>query len=221
MSLCLGAIVLAGGKSLRMGTDKALLAVNGKTLLQNTCETAQACGAEPILIVTPWQQRYAALKLPEQCEFIDEISPKSPLSGFALGLSWLKTEWVLLLACDLPNLQSQTIKTWYQQLRYLPLEAIAYLPKQVKGWEPLCGFYRSSCLESLQRHLQAGEHSWQSWLDRSPVMEIPNVDGEMLFNCNMPTDYNLILGTPERDAAAMDRTNPQKTGKKLNVKWVP
>ena len=134
--ISLGAIALAGGMSSRMGTDKALLEINGAPLLQKICEVAQVCGANPIYIITPWQERYQSIALPQGCHFIHESEPKSPLTGFALGLSCffeaflkagLKTDWILLLACDLPNLKSDVIKLWSQELINLPPEAIAYL----------------------------------------------------------------------------------------------
>ncbi len=199
--ISLGAIALSGGKSSRMGTDKALLEIDGKPILQKICEVASDCGADPIYIVTPWQDRYKSLNLPDRCRFIDELVPKSPLTGFALGLSYflnaflmagLKTDWTLLLACDLPNLKSDVIKLWAENLVNLSSEAIAYLPKSVKGWEPLCGFYRTSCLESLRTYIESGEYSFQAWLSQSVVVEIPNVDIQMLFNCNTPDDYQSI-----------------------------
>lgn len=200
--ISLGAIALAGGKSSRMGTDKALLKINGKSILQKICEVASECRANPVYIVTPWQERYTSINLPKQCRFIDELEPKSPLTGFFLGLSYflkadLKTDWTLLLACDLPNLKSDVIESWSEKLVTLPSEAIAYLPKTSthlnhKIWEPLCGFYRNSCLDSLKAYIQEGEHSFQTWLSRSVVAEIPNVDLQMLFNCNTPDDYKLI-----------------------------
>jgi molybdenum cofactor guanylyltransferase len=194
-SINLGAIALAGGKSSRMGRDKALLEINGKPLLQKICEVAQYSGADPIYIITPWQEKYKSIALPSKCNFINETEPQSPLTGFALGLSYflkadLKIDWVLLLAIDLPNLRPDELKSWAEELINLPSEAIAYLPKSLK-WEPLCGFYRTSCLESLEAYIQNGEYSFQSWLSQSVVAEIPNVDLQMLFNCNTPDDYQL------------------------------
>jgi len=199
--ISLGAIALSGGKSSRMGQDKALLEIAGKTLLQKTCEVAQTCDANPILIITPWQERYKSISLPRQCCFIPELNPQSPLTGFALGLSFIETDWVLLLACDLPNLQSEIVKTWSQELVNLPSEAIAYLPKHSKGWEPLCGFYRSSCVESLKSYIQTGKYSFQDWLGRSLVIEIPNIDPQMLLNCNTLDDF-LIAKKRERPTFA-------------------
>lgn len=198
----LAAIALAGGKSSRMGTDKALLEVDKKPLLVRICGLAQACGAEPICIVTPWQERYQSLDLP-RCEFIHETHPHSSLTGFALGLSHLadfSLEWVLLLACDLPNLKPEVIKSWAGQLITLPREAIAYLPKSNKRWEPLCGFYRVSCLLSLQAHIQGGNYSFQAWLAQNEVIEIRNSNSQMLFNCNTPKDYELVKNQQQKNS---------------------
>jgi len=210
-SINLGAIALAGGKSSRMGRDKALLEINGKSLLQKICEAAQDCGADPIYIITPWQDRYKSINLPLECNFIPETEPQSPLTGFALGLSYfskadLKTDWVLLLACDLPNINPNVIKSWAERLITLPSQAIAYLPKtsgtsNTKVWEPLCGFYRISCLESLKAYIQTGEYSFQGWLVKSVVAEIPNVDKQILFNCNTPDDYESVEKLSEKAAS--------------------
>jgi molybdenum cofactor guanylyltransferase len=203
----LAAIALAGGKSSRMGTDKALLEIDKKPLLLKICEVAQACGAEPICIVTPWQERYQSLTLPK-CEFISETLTHSPLTGFALGLAYLADfplEWVLLLACDLPNLKSEVIKLWSWELINIPPQAIAYLPKTSTNlnhpWEPLCGFYRVSCLPSLQAHIQTGNYSFQTWLSQSEVIEIPDLNPQMLFNCNTPEDYELIKKSSAKKTA--------------------
>jgi molybdenum cofactor guanylyltransferase len=190
--ISLGAIALAGGKSSRMGADKALLEINGSPLLQKVCEIAQVCGANPIYIITPWQERYQSIALPQECRFIYEPEPKSPLTGFALGLSFLKTDWILLLACDLPNLKSDVIKLWVDSLSTLPSEAIAYLPRNSKGWEPMCGFYRCNCAQSLGTYIQTGQFSFQGWLSQSVVTEIPNIDPQMLFNCNTTEDYQWV-----------------------------
>nr|WP_317108836.1 NTP transferase domain-containing protein [Chroococcidiopsis sp. SAG 2025] len=66
----LSSIVLAGGKSSRMGRDKALLPVDGVPLLQKVCEVAIAL-CDRVYVVTPWQERYQHL-LPVGCEFIRE-----------------------------------------------------------------------------------------------------------------------------------------------------
>lgn len=205
----LSAIVLAGGQSSRMGQDKALLTIQGVPLLQLVCEVAIAC-CDAVYIVTPWQERYQHLRLPK-CQFIREVPllgdntaemptsskvavplPHGPLIGFAQGLAQVQTEWVLLLACDLPRLRVDVLQKWAVQLNQVGEEAIAVLTHHAKGWDPLCGFYRRNCLPALNDYINQGGRSFQQWLAQHPVQVLPLLDAQMLFNCNTPADYAAV-----------------------------
>ncbi len=189
------ALVLAGGESSRMGQDKALLAIKNKTLLSQICLTASECVAQ-VYVVTPWIEKYQEI-LPPDCQLIEEklvLNAKSntPLIGFAQGLKIVNTKWVLLLACDLPQLSSSQVKQWSQILATVLPTEIALLPRHPKGWEPLCGFYRSSCLSLLESYLYDGGQSFQDWLNKYPVRELSTSDRACLFNCNTPDDWKLF-----------------------------
>ncbi|MCG6137426.1 MAG: molybdenum cofactor guanylyltransferase [Nostoc sp. LLA-1] len=203
----LSAIILAGGKSSRMGQDKALMAVEGVPLLQRICSVAADC-ANTIYVVTPWPERYQHLVLP-RCQFIKEVallladkkaqsqknqSPQThgPLVGFAQGLVQVQTDWVLLLACDLPRLQAGVLQSWAAELDHVEDEPIAALVHHTQGWEPLCGFYRRRCLPLLLEFINQGGRSFQKWLYQHPVKVLPLPASEMLFNCNTPEDWALI-----------------------------
>lgn len=192
----LTALILAGGRSQRMGQDKALLTVDGVPLLRKTWEVAHSLTAE-VGIVTPRRDRYQAY-LPATVQWFDEpeppanASPAGPLVAFHQALPAIHTDWVLLLACDLPNLQADPLQHWAQALSDLPPEAIAYVPKTAQGWEPLCGFYRRTCLPILQDYLETGRRSFQAWLDQSPVVVISNVPVGLLANCNTPQDWHRL-----------------------------
>ncbi|MDZ8050110.1 MAG: molybdenum cofactor guanylyltransferase [Aulosira sp. ZfuVER01] len=212
----LTAIVLAGGQSSRMGQDKALIPIQGIPLLQRVCSIAQAC-ADTVYVVTPWPERYQHLFLPG-CQFIQEIplspsslsplstplattretratqwlplSPSShgPLVGFAQGMAQVQTDWVLLLACDLPKLKVEALQEWIGRLDEVGDDAIAALAHHAKGWEPLCGFYRRRCLPELLDFINQGGRSFQQWLKQHSVQVLPVLEPEMLFNCNTPED---------------------------------
>ena len=195
----LSAIVLAGGQSSRMGQDKALVEIEGKPLLQRVCEIAQAC-ADSIYIVSPHNKRYQHLPI-DQVKFIQEeplpidVMPHGPLVGFAQGLSFVQTDWVLLLACDLPNLQVEVLQQWIRELPQTPSEVVAVLPKNPQGWwEPLCGFYHRRCLVDLEAFMQTGGRSFQRWLSHQTVQELPLLNPQMLFNCNTPEDLKQAGG---------------------------
>ncbi|MGL5036031.1 MAG: NTP transferase domain-containing protein, partial [Microcystaceae cyanobacterium] len=116
----LTAIILAGGQSSRMGQDKALLNIDGMPLLTRTCKLAQTV-AQPVYVVTPWIERYSAIA-PAGCELIMETWPPhsvkspGPLWAFTQVLPLVKTEWSLLIACDLPYLTADFLQKLVRQL---------------------------------------------------------------------------------------------------------
>ncbi|MGB3692576.1 MAG: molybdenum cofactor guanylyltransferase [Spirulinaceae cyanobacterium] len=182
----LTALILAGGKSSRLGQDKALLPVNTEPMLHRTCQIAKGC-SEQVYVVTSCPEKYQEI-VPEGCDFIKEKSPDGPLVALSQALPQVKTDWVLVLACDLPKLEPGILNQGVISLTSISPETIALLPRDKQGWQPLCGFYRSSCLPQLQAYLEAGGRSFQGWLDQHPVQELPLKDKEILFNCNTPED---------------------------------
>lgn len=198
----LSAIVLAGGQSSRMGQDKALIPLQGVPLLLRVCEVALNCASE-VYVVTPWPKRYLDI-LPDVCRLIQEVplpgetEPHGPLVGFAQGVAQVETDWVLLLACDLPQLQVKVLQNWATRLEKTEENVIALLPRQPKGWEPLCGFYRRQCLPRLTQFINQGGRSFQRWLAQHPVQELPIDDTKLLFNCNTPADLKRLTFYPDQ-----------------------
>jgi molybdopterin-guanine dinucleotide biosynthesis protein A len=197
--LSLSALVLAGGQSSRMGQDKALMQVSHVPMLLHVCQVAQQC-TDAVYVVTPWIDRYQNL-LGDSVKFIQEqsssdklLAQHGPLVGFAQGLAQLQrvnlqTEWVLLLACDLPYLQAAVLQNWISLLPEVDDSTVALLPRNPQGWwEALCGFYRSRCLTSLEGFIPQGGRSFQRWLSHQVVQELSLADFQMLVNCNTPED---------------------------------
>lgn len=189
------AIVLAGGESTRMGQDKALLDLGSGTMLAHVCLVAQECTAQTY-VISPWIEKYQNF-LPHGCQPIKEqlvlnAPSNTPLIAFAQGLELVKTEWVLLLACDLPHLSSSQVKQWLFALTTVFPTEIACLPGGAKGWEPLCGFYRRNCLSALEQYIGEGGRSFQSWLAQHAVRKLVVSDRRCLFNCNTPQDWAAI-----------------------------
>lgn len=187
----LTAIVLAGGKSSRMGRDKALIPVQGVPLLVRVCCAAESC-ADTIYIVTPWPERYENLPLPN-CQFaLESPTAHGPLLGFAQAMAKVQTDWVLLLACDLPKLRVEVLQNWASKLDTVGAEAIASLVYHHQGWEPLCGFYHRRCLPQLLEFIHQGGSSFQQWLQQGIVEVLSLPEPEMLFNCNTPEDLDQL-----------------------------
>lgn len=192
-----------------MGCDKALLSLRGQPLIRHVYDAAAAC-SDRVVVVTPWPERYRP-SLPDRCRYVEEPShsstqgvlqsvpqdvPRGPVAGFLHGLSAVDTDWVLLLACDLPHLRASVLQAWAQQLGPLPAQTVALLPRRADRWEPLCGFYRRSCQASLTNFLRSGERSFQRWLQHQQICPINMSDDQalLLYNCNTLQDWAQIAG---------------------------
>jgi molybdenum cofactor guanylyltransferase len=197
LSLSVSTLILAGGHSRRMGQDKAMLLLEDEPLLTRLCQVALLC-VPPVRVVTPWPERYQAI-LPNPVLLVherasaEETESNGPLVGFAQGLRAVETNWVLLLACDLPCLGGENLRAWMVQLAHASEDAIAVLPRHEKGWEPLCGFYRRSCLENLNEFIAQGGRSFQRWLQQHPVEELVVPTPQVLWNCNTPSDWQAVI----------------------------
>jgi molybdopterin-guanine dinucleotide biosynthesis protein A len=186
-------LVLAGGQSKRMGRDKALLELDGVPLLTRTCNLALAVSN---VVYVVGSRDYVGV-IPKGCDRIDDRVFNGPLYAFAEALNQigdkLQTNWILLLSCDLPYLDSETINQWILQLDQVPDDAIAYLAKNPRGFsEVLCGFYRIECKSSLIEYINQGGRSFQQWLSSQNVAELHWDDKRIFFNCNTPEDWQRL-----------------------------
>ncbi|WP_293337310.1 molybdenum cofactor guanylyltransferase [Microcoleus sp. CAWBG58] len=188
-------IVLAGGRGSRMGTDKALLEIEGKSLLQRACEVAAALTPQ-VYVLTAWPDRYRSTAT-QKSQFLVEYNPGSgPLVALTQGLTDISADWILLLACDLPLLDSRIIDNWASKLTEFPPSTLAVVPYQNSRWEPLCGFYRKQSLSSLQSFIDKGGSSFQEWLNQIQAIPLPVGEPEalMLSNCNTSQEFEQLKG---------------------------
>jgi molybdopterin-guanine dinucleotide biosynthesis protein A len=185
------ALVLAGGKSSRMGRDKALILWDGQPMLQRVVGAIRQLPLlSSVYILTPWPDRYQG-SVTGDVQWLVESNPgKGPLIALAQGFAQIEAEWILLVACDMPQLDSGILHQWSQKLSILPPEILALVPQSAERWEPMCGFYRKEAGKALEVFIQAGGRSLQGWLKQIPVSSIPvdRAASLMLKNCNKPED---------------------------------
>jgi molybdenum cofactor guanylyltransferase len=186
------ALIVAGGRSRRMGVDKALVSWQGIPLLGRVFVVAQACCTQ-VSVLTPWPERYQTL-LPSTVNWLVE-SPTfaGPMAALVQGMEAIQTPWVLLLACDMPQLEGAVLMRWIQALS--ETTAIAHVPYHQNRWEPLCGFYHMDALASLKAYVaeQGDRASFQKWLcaiDAVPLA-VDSAISPMLFNCNTPKELTV------------------------------
>jgi len=200
------ALILAGGRSSRMGRDKALLPVEGaRSLLYHTAQVAQAI-AHPVRVLTPWPQRYGAA-LPAGVTVVQEVplpgaqeTFHGPAAALVQGMAPVgdsrepDQSWVLVLACDLPGLSSAQVAAWWQQVQTGNPEPAIWLPFAQGRWHPLCGFYHRRCYPGLAAYVADGGRSLQGWLAGQTVGRLTLADPQAVTNVNTPADWQQWQG---------------------------
>ena len=142
--------ILAGGKSSRIGTDKALLKLDGQTLIERAVSTLRPYTGDPI-IITSASDKYKFLNL---SVYSDIIANAGPLGGISTALEKSNTTHCLVLACDLPFVSGQLIKILCD--RSLTHDIVVV--DAGHGVEPLCAVYSKRCLASIRKQLDSGQY---------------------------------------------------------------
>lgn len=142
------AIVLAGGKSQRMGTDKSMLPVKGRSLIENICEQLHG-SFQQILISANDTDKFTFLDL----EIIrDKVSDQGPLMGIASALEVSVNELNFVVACDIPQIRLSFIRKML--LLAADSGADIVVPVAPNGqYEPLFTVYRRSVVEIINEAL--------------------------------------------------------------------
>ncbi len=186
----MGVIVLAGGKSERMGRDKALLTRGGVTLLEHTLQTVSEISRE-IIVVADRADRYP---LATGRGVADRFPGAGPLGGVITGLELLGEGAHLAVACDMPSLQLPVLR----YLLSLTDDATDCVVPLVGGrLEPLCAVYRSSALTPLRDCFEEGERALHRALRR---LRLRSVDEAALRALDPGLRCFRNLNTPEEAA---------------------
>lgn len=178
----LSVAILAGGKSTRMGHDKALLKIGDRPMLQRVLESIPHWIEDRILIAN--HNDYNFWELPT---YPDLIPNCGPLSGIHSALTHIRHSNCLILACDLPFITSELLEqlTSHHTSRATVLES-------ANGPEPLCAVYSQTCLPVIKAQLQSGNYTARALLEQlGAVVMRPNIrsgdDGhDVLLNVNTP-----------------------------------
>jgi molybdopterin-guanine dinucleotide biosynthesis protein A len=180
--------LLAGGRSSRMGQNKCLMELAGRTLLDRILDQLASRAAETFIVAidpTP----YLGTQLPV---IADETPGLGPLGGLATALSHAAQDHVLLTACDMPFVCLPLIERMLRDSE----QADAVLPRLGGEVEPLRAVYNRACLAPVRQALRRGERRMISFLPEVRVCyleeaEIGEFDPEQLtfFNINTPRDW--------------------------------
>jgi molybdopterin-guanine dinucleotide biosynthesis protein A len=157
-------IILAGGKSRRMGQDKAFIRFQGEVLIRRIMDRLAGL-AEEVIVIAPRPQAH----LPEDIKTIPDLIPaRGPLGGLYTALSAASHPIVVVVACDMPFVNPKLLT--YQRDILISQDMDIVVPSSEKGLEPLHAVYRrDSCLPPVHSTLEAGEGQLVSWFQSVKV----------------------------------------------------
>ncbi len=187
-----GAIVLAGGKSSRMGCDKALLEFGGMTILERTISALLKLTPD-VLVVSDSTDRYKLA-----CgRLITDLYPGiGPVGGLLTGLNAVGEGYHYVVACDMPFLNPNVLALLMRAAES-PLDAV--VPERNGMPEPLCGVYSQAARHKLMKYLEDGGSSARGALEvlntrrvGEGVLRRLDPDGRCFDSANTIEDYERL-----------------------------
>ena len=204
-----GAIILCGGKSSRMGRDKATLPFGPELMLQRVIRlVSQVVDPCQIVIVAAPQQVLPAIPATVRVT-CDERPDRGPLEGLAAGLSAIgsQTDAVYVTSCDVPLLVPGFVQRLFELLEGYEIA----VPRANQHHHPLAAVYRTSVLIQVKQLLDEGKLRPRFLFDEVATREVPiddlrQVDPELatLVNLNHPEDYLAALSAAGFEIASWD-----------------
>ncbi len=195
----MSAAVLAGGASRRMGADKALMMLAGRTLLDRAVTSVSGIAGETLIIGD--RSPYHRYGVPVVA---DTYPGAGPLGGIATALRQARYEAVLVVACDMPFLSLPLLAA----MAGLPRDYDVLLPvtdgaSGVNGgpatYQTLHAIYRRGCLPAIERKIELGELQVTAALTGLTVQELPeswlrrfDPDLVSFTNANRPGDWDAV-----------------------------
>jgi molybdenum cofactor guanylyltransferase len=210
-------LVLAGGRSTRMQRDKAALEYAGRSQLERAVE-----------LITPLVERVFVSVRADQAsdplrarfaQIVDSGEVEGPIAGIMAAQSRHPDAAWLVLACDLPLLDQETLEHLLRSRRP-ERQATAYRSSRDGLPEPLCAIYEPSSREAIRAHITSGRDCPRKFLINADTALLAQPEPGALDNVNTPKEYgsatHRLLGsagsaaaTPEGGAAAARQINVQ------------
>jgi len=188
------AIILAGGKSMRMGFDKQFLKLGDKSNVELLIEKLSPLFKD-FIIVTNKPNEYEDKKIKNEKNrlVLDEIKDKGPLSGIHIGLKESKSKYAYLIACDMPIVNLDYIRYMMALLKKNNTDAVVTQARI--GIEPFNGFYSRDLIEPIELYLKGNKRDIKTLLETVDTTYIPykkalkmSPDWSMFLNLNTKED---------------------------------
>src|SRR3990172_12713979 len=185
-------IILAGGKSRRMGRNKALLDFGGRSIIEHTVDLFKSIFPE-VILVTNTPEEYANLGI----KIVTDIFPgKGSLGGIYTGLFHSSHDYSFIASCDMPFLKRELIEF----LIGLKDGYDVVVPRLKDGHEPLHAVYSKRCLKPIKSMINKGDLRIIGFYPEVKVREVSeeelapfNPEPSSFMNINTPEDYETAV----------------------------
>ena len=176
------AFILIGGKSERFGSPKWKAKINGKSVLDIVWD---ACNSFENRIIVG-KEKLDGFEKP----FIqDTLKINAPMNGLYTALNNAKTDWILLLSCDLPLIDSKIFKKLWESRKE---NCDAVIPIANDKMQVTCGFYHKRILGKLESEIEKGNYSIFKLLYNLNSSFVDFGEDDRFLNMNTPEDHEAI-----------------------------
>lgn len=183
------AVILAGGRSQRMGSDKAWLNIEGKPLFARQIELAQQLGAQEVFLSGRAETNYARLNCPVLKDRFENVGP---LAGVERALATITSPLLLVLAVDMPRMTLQPLRELLEHCT----DSGGAVPRLGEQIEPLAAVYPKRALGLLTVLLENGRYSATHFAERcieeslATRVDFPEQYSSFFENWNTPADVS-------------------------------
>ncbi len=184
-------IVLAGGRSSRMGQDKTLMTVNEETLITKTVKELRKV-ADEIIIASNQTAKYM---LPETVEVPDIYPGMGPLGGIHAGLLAAHNHYAFVVAADMPRFSADLAHFLIEKCSGYDVAA----PEIDGRLETLCAVYSRDCLQPIEQLLLADLKKVDKFFPQVRLLKVQKeelaaiIEDDVFYNLNTPEDYRALL----------------------------
>ncbi len=204
-------VILAGGESRRMGSDKSLLPIHGARFIDHVYARLAALFDE-VLIVTNSPELYPEIP----CRKVPDIyAAQGALAGIHSGVKHAQQQHTFVVGCDMPFVTPELVRCICAEAERGDL----ILPVSSSGHEPLHALYGKTCLPAMEQVLDQGKQRIVSFFKQVRVVEIPaeklqQVDPQerSFRNINTPEEYFQLRGDCDNDAGNGSYNRAASTG---------
>ena len=183
-------VILAGGKSSRMGFDKQFLKIDERKLMDNLIDELKK-EFQDIIIVTNKPEEYKDDL--RGCRIVsDEIKQKGPLSGIHIGLKESESKYAYFIACDMPNINLDYIR--YMKRELIRTKADACVTKQGDKVQPFNAFYSSEVFPKIEKLIMENRRSMLALIN---IINTHFIEEKIAREYDSSLDMFLNLNTEE------------------------